>query len=320
MVRKKLSVLLCAGVLLLCISPVLAWADAVTLQGDVAEQTYHYRAALAENPSYTVPEELEIDGKSWSLADVRYEKGPYHDPITVTRTVTWADGISDYTGELTETVDGEIVTLTAPVPETPVWRETTREYDSREDVPDTLEIDGETYKLVAAREEERREALTAPAEFETPVEGGRLYEFGGKLVEISGEPVWPGYEQDVAAYLGGSGYEITGAAWESESTWNGSAYVRTAVYTGWQVHSVWRAEYRQTSATMDVVYVDSAYPDGWYDMAAIATYNRPEPDHSILDTALKIGAGVIVLAAAAGGIIAVLRKKRSTSDEDNEQL
>ena len=68
--------------------------------------------------------------------------------------------------------------------------------------------------------------------------------------------------------------------------------------------------------TAEITYTDSQYPNGVYEMEAVATYTY----HSTLETILKVGAGVLVAALATACIVWLLRKKnKKNKDEESEE-
>lgn len=310
--RRGVAVLMAALVLTLTL-PVTARAEPV-IEGNRATETYHFRVA-AEDETPEVPKEITVEGKTYVLTDIREWTVQHVKPVTVERTVTLTrDGGVAQT--VTETVDGETVTLTAGDVPTVEWGTEVREYGSRADVPETLTVDGKEYALTEAHLEARREPVSLPAVFETTDTGSNLYYFGDKEVALNADaPTWDGYQTDVAAYLDhGTGYEITGGRWNGDFTERDGVYSRRATYTGWRSVGVWYATYEQQTEPVTVVYTDAEYPDGWYELETTAYYEQHEG--SIAKALLMAGAGVVVFSAALALIIAALKKKNKKESED----
>ena len=310
--RRGVAVLMAALVLTLTL-PVTARAEPV-IEGNRATETYHFRVA-AEDETPEVPKEITVEGKTYVLTDIREWTVQHVKPVTVERTVTLTRGGS-VEQNITETVDGETITLTAGDVPTVEWGTEVREYGSRADVPETLTVDGKEYALTEAHLEVRREPVSLPAVFETEDSGSNLYYFGDKEITLDADtPTWEGYQADVAAYLGhGHGYEITGGRWNGDFTERDGVYSRRATYTGWRSVGVWYATYEQQTEPVTVVYTDAEYPDGWYELETTAYYEQHEG--SIAKVLLMAGAGVLVFSAALALIIAALKKKNKKESED----
>jgi hypothetical protein len=92
-----------------------------------------------------------------------------------------------------------------------------------------------------------------------------------------------------------------------------------AIYTGTRQTPVWTATYQtEPEYTAEITYTDSQYPDGLHEMEAVATYTIQDTG-SALETILKVGAGVLVVALAAAALIFMLRKKNNKkTDEESE--
>lgn len=323
----KVKRLLLAGLLLLSAMQ-MAWATGgsePTTDGNTVIKSYPFVAASRENLSYDVPQELTVNGKTYKLKDVRYEVTGHEDPVTVTKTVQVFDK-ADYDKEITETVGGTVLRLVA---QTPVWHEMpaatiTKEYDSQGAVASELDRDGRTYTLQAVTVGTKHTELTVPAVFQTSNPYSALFAFGGQTIELtdSAAPIWDGWEEAVKAELGlnGSSYTLSGGRWDGDfrQQEDGSdLYTRTAIYTGTRETPVWTATYEAVPEyTAEITYTDSQYPNGVYEMEAVATYTY----HSTLETILKVGAGVLVAALATACIVWLLRKKnKKNKDEESEE-
>ena len=312
----KAKELLVTGLLvLLCAMPNVAMAAGSTLT-----RSYTFASATQENPQYTVPETVEEGGKTYSLTNVVYAVKEHREPVTVVRTIVTGDP-SDYPKELTEMLDGANYTLTAQMP---TWvtgesRTAVREYASESEVPQSLTVDGVSLPLVSVTAGTKTEAFSAPAVFVTPNPASGLYAIGDTVITVGDAPTWDGWEEAVKAELGlsGSSYTLTGGSWDGDFRQeDDGSYTRTAIYTGTRETPVWTATYQSVPEyTAEITYTDSQYPNGVYEMEAVATYTY----HSTLETILKVGAGVLVAALATACIVWLLRKKnKKNKDEESE--
>lgn len=315
---------LLAGLLLLSTMQ-MAWAtegSETATDGNTVIKNYPFVATSQEDLKYDVPQELTVDGKIYKLKDVSYEITGHEDPVTVTKTVQVFDK-ADYDKEITETVGGTVLRLVA---QTPVWHEMpaatiTKEYDSQGAVASELDRDGRTYTLQAVTVGTKHTELTVPAVFQTSNPYSALFAFGGQTIELtdSAAPIWDGWEEAVKAELGlnGSSYTLTGGRWDGDFRQEDGSYTRTAIYTGTRETPVWTATYQSAPEyTAEITYTDSQYPDGVYEMEAVATYTY----HSTLETILKVGAGVLVVALATACVVWFLRKKnQKNKDKESEE-
>lgn len=312
----KAKELLVTGLLvLLCAMPNVAMAAGSTLT-----RSYTFASATQENPQYTVPETVEEGGKTYSLTNVVYAVKEHREPVTVVRTIVTGDP-SDYPKELTEMLDGANYTLTAQMP---TWvtgesRTAVREYASESEVPQSLTVDGVSLPLVSVTAGTKTEAFSAPAVFVTPNPASGLYAIGDTVITVGDAPTWDGWEEAVKAELGlnGSSYTLSGGRWDGDFRQEDGSYTRTAIYTGTRETPVWTATYEAVPEyTAEITYTDSQYPNGVYEMEAVATYTY----HSTLETILKVGAGVLVAALATACIVWLLRKKnKKNKDEESEE-
>lgn len=312
----KAKELLVTGLLvLLCAMPNVAMAAGSTLT-----RSYTFASATQENPQYTVPETVEEGGKTYSLTNVVYAVKEHREPVTVVRTIVTGDP-SDYPKELTEMLDGANYTLTAQMP---TWvtgesRTAVREYASESEVTQSLTVDGVSLPLVSVTAGTKTEAFSAPAVFVTPNPASGLYAIGDTVITVGDAPTWDGWEEAVKAELGlnGSSYTLSGGRWDGDFRQEDGSYTRTAIYTGTRETPVWTATYEAVPEyTAEITYTDSQYPNGVYEMEAVATYTY----HSTLETILKVGAGVLVAALATACIVWLLRKKnKKNKDEESEE-
>lgn len=314
----KVKELLLAGLLvLLCAMPNVAMAADTTVT-----RSYPFESATQENPHYTVPETVEEGGKTYTLTSVEYKMKAHREPVTVVRTIVTGDP-GDYPKQITETVDGTSRTLTA---QTPTWatgesRTVMQEYASESEVPQSLTVDGVRLPLASVTAGTKTEAFSAPAVFQTSNPASRLYAIGDTVVTVGDAPLWDGWQVVMTAYLGlsGSSYTLTGGSWDGDFQQEGDNYTRMAIYTGTRQTPVWTATYQtEPEYTAEITYTDSQYPDGLYEMEAVATYTIQDTG-SALETILKVGAGVLVVALAAAALVFMLRKKNNKkTDEESE--
>lgn len=311
----KAKELLVTGLLvLLCAMPNVAMAAGSTLT-----RSYTFASATQENPQYTVPETVEEGGKTYSLTNVVYAVKEHREPVTVVRTIVTGDP-SDYPKELTEMLDGANYTLTAQMP---TWvtgesRTAVREYASESEVTQSLTVDGVSLPLVSVTAGTKTEAFSAPAVFVTPNPASGLYAIGDTVITVGDAPTWDGWEEAVKAELGlnGSSYTLSGGRWDGDFRQEDGSYTRTAIYTGTRETPVWTATYEAVPEyTAEITYTDSQYPNGVYEMEAVATYTY----HSTLETILKVGAGVLVAALATACIVWLLRKKNKKNKEEESE-
>lgn len=311
----KAKELLVTGLLvLLCAMPNVAMAAGSTLT-----RSYTFASATQENPQYTVPETVEEGGKTYSLTNVVYAVKEHREPVTVVRTIVTGDP-SDYPKELTEMLDGANYTLTAQMP---TWvtgesRTAVREYASESEVTQSLTVDGVSLPLVSVTAGTKTEAFSAPAVFVTPNPASGLYAIGDTVITVGDAPTWDGWEEAVKAELGlnGSSYTLSGGRWDGDFRQEDGSYTRTAIYTGTRETPVWTATYEAVPEyTAEITYTDSQYPNGVYEMEAVATYTY----HSTLETILKVGAGMLVAALATACIVWLLRKKNKKNKEEESE-
>lgn len=309
--------------LLTCLPAAMA-ADNPTVNGNTATKIYHFESSTPDLLSYDAAQEMDVDGKTYQLTNISYEIKSHTEPVTVARLVQTTD-TGSYDKEITETVSGREYRLTAQMPE---WTESAgktmvQEYASKSAAPQELTADGETYTLKNIVAGTKEEAISVPATFQTSNPASNIYEFGGQLVTLADStPTWSGWQTAIATYLGlnGSTYQFTTGNWSGDFVAGDSGYTRTATYTGTRQTLVWTATYQtDTAYTAEVIYVDSANPNGVYSVDAIATYALVS-NHSVLMTVLAVGGGVLVLAAVVSGIIMILKRKKNKQTEENEEV
>lgn len=313
---KAKELLLTGLLVLLCAMPHVAMATDTTVT-----RSYPFESATQKNPHYTVPETVEEGGKTYTLTSVEYEVKAHREPVTVVRTIVTGDP-GEYPKEITETVDGASRTLTA---QTPTWatgesRRVMQEYASEAEVPQSLTVDGVRLPLASVTAGTKTEAFSAPAVFRSPNPASGLYTIGDTVVTVGDGPLWDGWQTVMTEYLGlsGSSYTLTSGSWDGDWGADGSGYVRTAIYTGTRQTPTWTATYQtEPEYTAEITYTDSQYPDGLYEMEAVATYTVQETGGT-LKTILKVGAGVLVVALAAAALIFMLRKKNNKNKDEEE--
>lgn len=314
-----------AGALLIG-SASFAFAEA---KADLIKE-YEYEAENVRDLSYDAPEELKEEGKTYRLLSVEYEVIKDNE-IKVMKHVETSDR-DDFDREIKhELPSGKTVTLKAE--DDISWKEktvdavtVTQEYKSRSDVPQQITSqkeseDGEmvdiTLALSGIEDYSRKKAFSAPATFYTPVRGGSMYRFNGKVVTITGgSPVWSGYQADVKEYLGlnGNEYAVTGGSWSDGYTLSGGQYVRHATFTGTKSVPLYRATFTETDDTAKVYTAEIAYAglDGKAKIKAIASYEKVLGVREYI----MIGAGILVLALLIAAAIYLIgrRRKREGSE------
>lgn len=319
---KKCSVGLATLLMLLLATPTMAMAADKAEAPDTTTKVYHFVSASEEDLSYDADKEITVDGKKYILDHIDYEVKNHNKPVTEKKTTTTTDK-ENYAKQITKNIDGKEYTLTAKKPE---WKEVqvgteVREYAAENEVANSIEKDGKTYQLTDVQSGSKSEDFSVDATFTTSDPNSNLFDISGKIVEISDTPTWDGWEDDVQSYLAASGseYTVTGARWSGDYIKTNNGYARTATFTGVRQTPVWMAVYTGNAEyTAEITYVDSANPDGTYDVDALATYKvvHTEENHSNLTTTLlAIGGGIAVLAVAGACILTILKKKKKDPEE-----
>lgn len=315
MYRIGASVLAAVSIMASVSTTALA-AEDVAVEGKTATKVYQFQTETDKDLSYDgVEKELTVGNKTFVLQNVQYAVSEHKDPVAVTKKVAAKDQ-GDYDKEITETVNGKEVRLIAKDPQ---WKELTtakeeREYSAEADVLQSITVGGKTYHLTKTDIGSKTEQFSSPATFRAPTDTTTRFEFNGKIVTITGEPTWSGYEADVAAYLGvnGNEYRIAGGSWDGGFVQSGDEYVRTAIFYGERIVPTYTATYEPDEKySAEITYVDGAHPDGWYEATATATYSLK---NDVVMTIVKVGAGILVFAGASAAIIAALKKKKKTTE------
>lgn len=311
--------------MILCVLLLICSTSFVFAANNIVRE-YEFKAVDPDNLKYDVPEKVTEDGKTYKFQNVKYEiiEGQ---TIEVTERVRTNDK-EDYAKSIEHKLpSGKTVTLYAE--DGISWKEDeaegivrTQEYRSQNDIPQSIidtkpEGNGNeteiTLTLSGVESYSRTESFQAPATFYTPVRGGSMYQFNGKVVTINnGNPVWSGYQDDVKDYLGlnGNTYSITGGNWSDDYTLTGGQYVRHATYIGTRSVPRYRATFTETDATTTVYTADVTYsgidPDKEVTAKAIVTYERGIGTREII----FIGAGIVIIALAVASILLFISRRK----------
>lgn len=273
-------------------------------------------------PSADFEEKIKKDGKTYKLINVSYKVIEKRKPVIYTKTITLSDK-SKLKREITKTIDGKSYDLT--VIKEPKWKDKsiserteTREYASKDRVPQNLSVEGKKLNLVNVKETTKKDTYSAPITFYSNSKNTNLYYFNGKVVSLqNGQPRWAGSESDIKNRLGINNrqYSINSVNWQGGYTKTANGYVRRATVSGTKVIPVAVATFqteRKTNYTAKVTYTDSQFPDGETKTLATATY---EKEGLTVQDYIKIGAGVLILALGIAFLIWWLRKKNKVQEE-----
>lgn len=299
-----------------------------------AETTYHKEKSgkvkaekeisvnRGDNPSADFEEKIKKDGKTYKLINVSYKVIEKRKPVVYTKTITLSDK-SKLKRKITKTIDGKSYELT--VIKEPKWKDKsiserteTREYASKDKVPQNLSIAGKKLNLVSVKETTKKDTYSAPITFYSSNKNTNLYYFNGKVVSLqNGQPRWAGSETDIKNRLGINNrqYSIDSVNWQGGYTKTANGYVRRATVSGTKVIPIAVATFQgemKTSHTAKVTYTDSQFPDGETKTLATATY---EKEGLTVQDYIKIGAGVLILALGIAFLIWWLRKKNKVQEE-----
>ena len=276
---------------------------------------YYFEADSPDDLSYPADEEIEIDGRHYRLKEISCDL--YSEPLTEKRKV----GGKTKTAEeyLTKTVEGTEFRLYAPAEIK--WKDNgvtyTQEYKTEEEVPLNVEYEGKMLALRDITPVSRTDSVTAKARFYSEDTDTTEYIFNGKTVNLSGgEPKWPGWQEDYAAYLGiqnDNDYEITGTRWQGRAQKSGNGYVRYAVIYG----------------TKNVNYVSATYglSDESERYTATITYKSKYIGHATavyeryLTTKQKLvyaGVGIAILTLLTTAILFLLKRRKKEEEEITE--
>lgn len=310
--RKRIVAPLIAAVLITSLSIGTAFAESTfsdrKVDGNTIERTYYNT-----DKDFSADKKITYNGKSYTLKDTREEKDTKKQ---VTKKVT-TDDKDKFNKTISEVIDGEEVTLVADtknidwkdIPKEETLYEV-REYGSRNEVPNSVSVNGNTYSLESVAEGTRITSFTAPATFTSPDTTSNVYYFNGNLVTISGgSPVWSGYQSDVKSYLG---YDctITGGSWNGAAVKRGDSYVRTATYSGTRVTPLFTATYSYTSENQDDVTYEADVT--YVAKTVVATYT------SGISTIVKVVGGAAELGVFALALALVIKRLRKKDEEEEE--
>lgn len=315
---------------------------------ETIEREYTFQATDTNNLYYKPKKEIKVKGEEYKYKDIRYEVLDEGEPLAITKTVTVTDP-AQYTKEITKQVNGKNVTYRAVDPK---WDKKTvkkaerkqfREYIDGETIPQKIEVGGQTYDLVDAKEGTREENFTIPAIFVSAGKDTYQYYIGGKLVKLNqgtDYPSWDGYKDDLknALDIRGADYEITGIKWNGKHTQTDNGYEREALVSGKRTVHLTTVTYSNlkyvnsnttTYYTANVKYVAEGTEVA--NVKAIVTYEKvpvvkpvtkektKKVEKKGLTTAQIIGisVGAVILILAIASILYYLAKRRRSEETEN---
>ena len=318
--KKVFQILLMTGLITaLSVSPVFAAESGGNV---VREYTFE---TTDSNFSYTENETIEVDGKTYKAADIKYEKLSEEKRIEETKTYT---GLSEKkVDEEITTEDGTVLKLEKvdytddSVSETRTWRNQT----TAPNVPQTLQLTTDGGKTVTATRGNVTRTIgsdyTVPFTINGKFYGGEnvgYYLFNGQKIPADSAPEFSGYQNVILSSLNMDGniYRIDSGAWNGDWYTNESGeQVRNAVYTGLQKANNYSATYTASVYDAQAVYSNGVESeDTTYTVKAIVTYEVVKQGLSTLAKIL-IGAGAVILVGLIVAILMVIRKKRKAEDE-----
>ena len=277
-------------------------------------QEYYFEADNPGNLSYSVDQkEIEVDGKFYRLKDISCEL--YSEPITEKKSLKSKNKHAE--PYITRTIEGTEFKLYAP--EKIDWKENTvelkQEYKTEAEAPQTVTVEDKELTLKSLDAVSRVDPVSTTAYFYSDDPDVDEYEFNGKTVILNdGRPVWDGYKDDYADYLGiqnNNNYSITGSSWNGSIRETENGYVRTATIYGTKKVNYVIASYglgnENERYTADVTYTSK------YIGHATVTYEK------YLTTRQKLvyaGVGIGILALLITALLFIL-KRRNDDDEDN---
>ena len=290
---------------------------------DITKTNIFY--SKTKNYEYAAQEEIQQDGKTYKLKDIKYKL--VADKGAETKNVK-LENLTEEKVPSTKSfeIDGKKVTFTLDKDATKFEKnkkEGTYVYTARD--PKSFKADqtravkdqnGNTFtgKLESVTKGAiYRKPITIDGEFRGAV-GTQYFYFAntGTLWPYNANaPVWNGYQSDILTYLNldASAYRITGGRW-TRARVSGNTLIRTARFTG-----------SSTVCDYTAKYVDGSDSDGYtanavylspYKVKAIATYEQAG-----LTTVQKvlIGAGILILAIVIALILYFLKRKKREEGE-----
>ncbi|MDY6037484.1 MAG: hypothetical protein SPI74_00570 [Eubacterium sp.] len=286
-------------------------------------RSYTYTAATKNEKSECIKDSITKGGDKYVLKDIEYKA----ESLSLKQSVSLKD-VKELKKSIKSKVDGKDYTFAASDDirwEKKAERKTLTdsiEYRQKEEVPQTVTKESYTLSLQNIEEKSRTESFTAPALFISYAEDASEYIFNGKKISIKDEPVWTGYEADVAAYLGvnGASYAITGASFTSANTYSESAdghFERTAIFTGTRRIPYYLATFsyegedkESTTYNADVSYIAK---DG-FKVTAKAIYEKEGVP--LYKKVITFGGGILLICIATA--IVIYMAKRKTKNESKE--
>lgn len=305
----RLPVLLIAAMMILTMS-----APAYAASEKTITQDYYFEADSPDNLSYPVDQkELEIDGRHYRLTDVSCEL--YSQPLVEKKSLKSNNKAAE--PYITRTVEGTEFKLYAP--ENIDWKdnevEYRQEYKSEADALQTVTVDDKELSLKFVEAVNRVDPVSTTAYFYSESPDADEYEFNGKTVTLkNGKPVWDGYKEDYADYLGvenNNDYAITGSSWNGSAKETDNGYVRTATVYGTKKVNYVVATYGlkdgEARYTADVTYTSK------YIGHAAVTYERYMTN---IQKVIYAGVGIGILIILATAILFILKRRNNEDDEN----
>lgn len=276
----------------------------------------------ADNLSYQYKEHVKYKGGKYKLVKKRYEIIKKNDPVSVYVNVNLKDK-AKLKKTITKTIDGVKYTLTAQSPKWKVIKENiktyTRQYPSKNSVPERLNVSGSEFSLVGIKNETKIERYNTPLTFYAVNKRTNLYSFQGRLIKLKGNtPTWDGYERDIRRKLGenGSDYSISNVRWRGGFVKSGKNYVRVATVQGRKVIPMAVATFQNINPNQSyrarVKYVDEKYPQGKVSAMCICTY---EKDNSFIKKLIAVGVGLLVISIAMASILYLMKRKKAEMEQ-----
>jgi len=276
-----------------------------------------------DQPIFNSKKTIEYKGKKYELVKTEYKKVKTEKPISFVTTVRLKDR-SKFKKEITKKIKGVSYKLTAQEPNWKTKKENVitanKEYASVANVPSKITERGKELELVDTKKGNKTERYSAPIYFYSASTDTRTYKFDGRIITLNGgNPTWVGYEKDIKKYLGenGTNYKVSSVTWNSGYLRNSSGgYMRRANVVGTKVVPLVTATFSnagsvKTTYTAKVKYLDNEYPDGKTETIAICTYEKKGLD---MQTLIKIGAGVAIIALAISAILYYIKKKKRENE------
>lgn len=322
--KKRMSVIVLALLISMSmLSPVFA-TETIT-------KTYKFNPESKNDMSYNPSQEIKKRDKTYILdenTEIKY-KLLNDNKVKVKKTVT-VKNKEDIDKEIKHKTDSGYVILKLKEGDEGIeWKSIyrspkvmTKDYATVSEIPSNLsnkvEENGKILNITCDRTDIKKSSKTvdfsAPAKFYGYPDSS-IYSFNGKKVKITGnKPVWNGYKDDVANYLGDKGkYNVTGARWSSNMKPYQDMYVRQARFTGTKVVPYYQATFVESNDTRSmyeaVVTYEGIDTNKQLEAEATVTYKIVDTGLTTLQKVLIAAAGVMVLIAVIILILFILKKK-----------